>query len=797
MIRNANRSMLLAVAGLLWITPTATALDTVTETPFTYIIDYYTNQHRDKEFWKHFESTAPDLFHPPSDLRYMTGFGASGNPMEDDVDVYFKEMRAYLDYMRGKGVKWITPYLCNQTIIGNDVKRTGAWAAYDRWDELQGLGLGPKPPDPLQWMQREPSGNFHYNYKRKCMYERGQPEDVLRYAPCPNNPHWRRFCNNEARLGAEVGFNGFFIDNCIIHCYCEHCEARFQEYLKRNYSPQEFKQAFGTEEYSKIRLYKEGDIRLWARSSPKFIPWLEAKYTPEERRTHFDTTGSLKPVNVDNAGGGMLIGESHAFVRDHLLPPGTQPTFENVRLANPALQTRIGRLRWAETLMFWGDSIGDMLSEMGEAGRKVDPDFFLMPNWGTMQRVNAAVGRAEDGHDMKRWKRGGSWQMYEEANATGKIAPGVILEYDMELRFAFAGGIRAMNLPYKLTGKDVNDVAQAEMAASGGSVLVDTFGNSDIQNSYQNFFRKNAELYEGYRSKAKVALAYFFDQNYYLNVEHFRHVHALSRYLADQQIPFDIVVEEDLQSGAALNRYQVLVLPNVTHLSDPETTALTAYVKAGGTLVLVGETGTHDRLDRKRDASKLEALFGEKKDRVIRFDNLSSVLPHPGVFMEPCVQATRDAAFLDVAGQTDIARYASLAKLDQKLWIKRYQDPGPLTPVIEKALGRPAHLLEPWAASGVRNTVYWKPVGTGERMIVHLVNKNVPLAVPKEERLLQPVRNLTLRVPLPKGSKVTSVECFEPGREKRTLAWKTQGAGTAEVTVDLLRAYAVIAIECQ
>ena len=82
-------------------------------------------------------------------------------------------------------------------------------------------------------------------------------------------------------------------------------------------------------------------------------------------------------------------------------------------------------------------------------------------------------------------------------------------------------------------------------------------------------------------------------------------------------------------------------------------------------------------------------------------------------------------------------------------------------------------------------------------MIVHLVNKNVPLAVPKEERLLQPVRNLTLRVPLPKGSKVTSVECFEPGREKRTLAWKTQGAGTAEVTVDLLRAYAVIAIECQ
>jgi len=48
------------------------------------------------------------------------------------------------------------PYTCNQTITGNHETRHGAWEVYDNWERLQKLGLGTKPSDHVEWMQRKP-----------------------------------------------------------------------------------------------------------------------------------------------------------------------------------------------------------------------------------------------------------------------------------------------------------------------------------------------------------------------------------------------------------------------------------------------------------------------------------------------------------------------------------------------------------------------------------------------------------------------------------------------------------------
>ena len=103
---------------------------------------------------------------------------------------------------------------------------------------------------------------------------------------------------------------------------------------------------------------------------------MENKYSAQDRRIYFDTAGSIAEVNVDAAGGGMLFGECEAFITTNLLPADVQATYENIRLANPALQTPKGRLRWAETVMFWATSIGDQLAEMTAAGREINKDFF-------------------------------------------------------------------------------------------------------------------------------------------------------------------------------------------------------------------------------------------------------------------------------------------------------------------------------------------------------------------------------------------------------------------------------------
>ena len=80
--------------------------------------------------------------------------------------------------------------------------------------------------------------------------ERHNDERQIRYASCPNNQEWRNLMNVEARTAARVGFDGFFIDNNIIHCYCSSCEARFQKYLKKKYPPEEPEKAYGTEAQS-------------------------------------------------------------------------------------------------------------------------------------------------------------------------------------------------------------------------------------------------------------------------------------------------------------------------------------------------------------------------------------------------------------------------------------------------------------------------------------------------------------------------------------------------------------------
>jgi len=639
-------------------------------------------------------------------------------------------------------------------------------------------------------MQREPSGNLHYNYKRKCFLERHQDDLQIRYAPCPNHADWRRLCNAEAANAAREGFDGLFIDNNIIHCYCPSCEQRFQSYLREKYSSEELLKAFGSRNYGEITLYREGDLRWWARSFDEFIPWLEKKYPGPERRIYFDANGPLDEINVDAAGGGMLFGECSEFIRNHVLAEQVAPTFENLRLANPALQTPAGRLRWAETMMFWSASIGDMLAEMREAGRQVNPEFFLMPNWGIFQRVDGAIGRAEDGKDLRRWRNGSTWHMFEEDHATGLVAPGVVLDYDLELRYAFACGVRAMLLPYTLNDSTLEDVHHAEAAASGGSVYVTTFRHPRVREAYRRFFEQHADLYEGYRSAAQVGLAVCFDQVHYLNIDHLRQVHSLNRFLADQQIPFDHVIEEDL-TAAALARYKVLLLPNLVFMSEEQINAVRRYVQMGGTVIAIGDNGTRDLACRPRSMPPFRhASFA--KHRYYEFAGLMQALPYAGIDLDDGFKAVRSLQSRERAD-----KYKILAELDEGIRFKRYQGEGPLSKIMAQALAADPHLLDPGPASGLRHTFWKKTAGGREIYLVHLVNKTVRLDDADGVRQLAPVRHLAVRLPHAKRHGSIAVTFFQPfGLEEQTLA-ATRDEDGWSIVLPELAAYGVLKIVCE
>ena len=83
------------------------------------------------------------------------------------------------------------------------------------------------------------------------------------------------------------------------------------------------------------------------------------------------------------------------------------------------------------------------------------------------------------------------------------------------------------------------------------------------------------------------------------------------RALVEARLPFDLVVDEVItgDKGAdVLARYDALVLPNVTCMSDAEAKTIDAWVKAGGVLLATGETGLYDEKGARRETPALKSL---------------------------------------------------------------------------------------------------------------------------------------------------------------------------------------------
>ncbi len=87
--------------------------------------------------------------------------------------------------------------------------------------------------------------------------------------------------------------------------------------------------------------------------------------------------------------------------------------------------------------------------------------------------------------------------------------------------------------------------------------------------------------------------------------------HALGVYRMgmEEHLPVTLITELEL-TAAVLDRYRVLILPNVACLSDLQVQTIRDYVLRGGGLVATGETSLCDELGRPRGDFALKDLFG-------------------------------------------------------------------------------------------------------------------------------------------------------------------------------------------
>ena len=79
------------------------------------------------------------------------------------------------------------------------------------------------------------------------------------------------------------------------------------------------------------------------------------------------------------------------------------------------------------------------------------------------------------------------------------------------------------------------------------------------------------------------------------NGRHHEWLYRLTRYLADQHVLFELATERQLNEQG-LAPYQALIVPAARYVSDSQIKNVLEFARSGRTVVLIGESGTHEQL---------------------------------------------------------------------------------------------------------------------------------------------------------------------------------------------------------
>jgi hypothetical protein len=761
-----------------------------TVSPFTYLIDYAYDHIGNAEYVRKVAEAPPQLLHLGHDGPFWSRRGpvvgkagktAAGRVEQADLldPAGTRERTVAIQRMVSElhraGVHFVIPYICNQTLVGDPDKRLGFWAFYDRWAEYRDFNLPPRPSaDPLEWMQRDPDGHVHYNYR--WAHEAFRPE--RRFAPCPNNEHWSAWLEFVTAQMAACGYDGVFVDNNILHCYCPYCQRAFRQFLQSRYTPEQRQRRFGTADVSQLALHSAADKVHWAKKQPEFKKFILESMRPGELESGFELKDLQTLDDWNRLGNGYLTMRAFRFAAElqrTLGKAAVRRRFGVDDLADLGIATPRERILWLETQLFWAWSIAANLLRVQAAGARRQPDFFVIPNWGDFGNVQGVDGRRVDAKHLGEWRRGCAHVMWEEDGQPGRLVKGMYQDRIPEYKYALAEGMTPVALAYGDYTEALTELAHAEAAASGGGAFVQvSYQYPEVRRRYRAFYEERPSLFEGLESFAHLGVALWLSEVHLENLTHLRHHHYLQRALGRGHLLHDYLREQDL-TPERLRRYQVLILPAARYLDQAAGEAMSRWVEGGGVLLITGDPPSRDR-----DAQ---------------------ALPQPwfaGWFPRVAAQVGVRIASVGsgkAAWAADIRAVAPLNAVEEK-WLdlggsriqqerKQLTEPPPPAPdrlpaLVEKLTSQNLSYTT-GDFPGLRALVY----SSGQRLVMHLLNYEVTATEDPTPARDIPVR-LLLPAPLAGASRVR-LQMHVPGQERaRELEGKLNGGALVFQTPEVV-----------
>jgi len=314
--------------------------------------------------------------------------------------------------------------------------------------------------------------------------------------------------------------------------------------------------------------------------------------------------------------------------------------------------------------------------------------------------------------------------------------------------------------------------------------------------------------------------------------------HTLGFYhaLIEARIPFEMVHDRMLEPSN-IDRFKVLVFPNIAALSNSQCAQIRQYLARGGSIVATFETSLYDEWGVRRPEFGLADLFGirfkgtvegpmqnsyltvekepaggkhhpvlaglEDAERIINgvyrvdveplrkaaYSPLTLVPSYPDLPMEEVYprQARTDipGIYLSENGKSRVAYFPW--DIDRTFWEVMCVDHGRLLRnVVEWTSGgdKPVTVTGP----GVLDVTIWRQK---ESLTVHLVNLTNPMMMKGPFRELIPIGEQRIRLLLPDGKKARRVQLLVSGNTPRYR----ENSGVIELTVPSILLHEVLAVD--
>jgi len=311
------------------------------------------------------------------------------------------------------------------------------------------------------------------------------------------------------------------------------------------------------------------------------------------------------------------------------------------------------------------------------------------------------------------------------------------------------------------------------------------------------------------------------------------HLKGMYHTLVEARVPFEMVNDMRLEA-ADVDRFKLLVLPNVAALSDAQCRSLATYVDRGGSLLATFETSLYDEAGASRKDFGLRDVLGVSFDGQVdrRMQNSYLALDAEARRTHPLLAGLRDAPRIINSVQrvrvrprgefaspvTLIPSYPDLPmehvfprveKTDERQVYLREQGascivyfPGDLDRTFWEVLapdhGRLLANAVQWAANetppvtvagpGLFDVTAWRQK---DSLTVHLVNLTNAMAMKGPVREFVPVGPMTVTVRLPAGARARGVRLLVAETQPKA----DETGGTVTAVVPSVRDHEVVAVD--